>query len=316
MDLEQDSVKRWLTRLKTKADSPNTRRAYIRWLQKFCDFTGLNPDQLIKKRRMESGSDDVFIQRKAEEKLEQWFAILKDQYARNSCAQAHYAIRSFYRANYRELKPDSTPTAWPVKVKPPLTLEDLGKLVKSADMPMHKAYVLCQAQSGLAVSDLLRLVYGTSTGLQGDSIEKQLKDNTEYIHLKLLSGKEKSVGFFDTFFGRMATQALKEYLSNRDGLEPTSRIIPCTLQNVNDFLARLSRKAGLGWIVSSHVLRKFFSTTLKMSRVNDVGFNESLIEYWIGHSLGRVKGAYLVPPVNEQLRLYQLAEKRLEPCLT
>ena len=75
----------------------------------------------------------------------------------------------------------------------------------------------------------------------------------------------------------------------------------------------MSDKAGLDWKVSSHDLRKFFATNLKLARVNDPAFNETLIEYWQGHSLGKVKGAYFVPPVEEQLRLYKLAEQRLEP---
>lgn len=59
--------------------------------------------------------------------------------------------------------------------------------------------------------------------------------------------------------------------------------------------------------------RKFFNTQLTASRVNDPAFNDSLIEYWTGHSLGAVRGAYKAPSVEDQLRLYQMAEPRLEP---
>ena len=43
--------------------------------------------------------------------------------------------------------------------------------------------------------------------------------------------------------------------------------------------------------------------------------DETLVEYWQGHSLGKVRGAYFIPPVQEQLRLYKLAEQRLEPTI-
>jgi integrase len=170
---------------------------------------------------------------------------------------------------------------------------------------MHRAYTLCQAQSGLSVSDLLRVTYG--------DLEKQFENDADHIHLRLLRGKEKQLGFFDTFFGEMATEALKQYLLTRNGLEGPSRIFCCTARNVNSLLGRMSVRAGIGWRVSSHDLRKFFATSLKLARVNDPAFNETLVEYWQGHSLGKVRGAYFVPPVEEQLCLYKLAEKRLEP---
>ncbi len=52
---------------------------------------------------------------------------------------------------------------------------------------------------------------------------------------------------------------------------------------------------------------------MKTARVNDPRFNETLIEYWMSHKMGKVKRAYFVPPVEEQLRLYMMAEERLKP---
>ena len=169
---------------------------------------------------------------------------------------------------------------------------------------MHKAYVLCQAQSGLSVSDLLRVSYG--------DVAKQLQNGADHIHLRLLRGKEKQLGFFDTFFGRASVEALRQYLHTREEKE-SSRLFRCTARNVNSFLERMSEWAEISWRVSSHDLRKFFATSLKLARVNDPAFNESLVEYWLGHSLGKVRGAYFIPPVEEQLRLYKMAESRLEP---
>jgi integrase len=130
--------------------------------------------------------------------------------------------------------------------------------------------------------------------------------------LRLLRGKRRELGFFDTFFGKMASEALREHLKNplRENLKKQKRdlIFSCSLRNINDFLSRISTRAGLDWYVRSHDLRRYFNTNMKLS-----GVNESLVEYWIGHSLGGSKGAYLVPPVEEQLKVYKQAEKRLEP---
>jgi len=307
------SVNRWLTKLSKKSDSKHTRRNYLYWLRVFCDYADMTPDELVEEREKDLQQSDIFRRRRAEDRLDGWFANLNEtkssrtgrKYARNTVVAAYNAVRSFYKANYIELHVDEAPSTWPVKNKPGLTREELGRLLEATRQPMHKAYTLCQAQSGLSVSDLLRVNYG----VVADQIEK----GSDYIHLRLLRGKEKQLGWFDTFLGKMSVEALKKHLMTREGLKGSSRLFPCTARNVNSFLYRMSVRAGLGWSVSSHDLRKFFATNLKLARVNDPAFNETLIEYWQGHSLGKVKGAYFVPPVEEQLRLYKLAEPRLEP---
>jgi len=299
---EYKSVKRWITKLNKKSGSPNTRRTYLRWIRRFCEYVGMNPDELIAERREELKSDDDYIRHRAEDRLDAWFSELeRSGLKRSSCVQAYNAIRSFYKANRMKLEMDETPSSWTEKVKPGLTREDLGRLIEACRNLKHKAYILCQVQSGLGVSDLLNIKYG--------DVASQLNKDADYIHLRMLRGKEKQIGQFDTFFGKMATQALKEYLATRKNLKPSDRLFPITDRAVRKFLKTLSIRAGLDWIVSSHNLRKFFNTQMKLA-----GLNETLVEYWMGHSLGKVRGAYFVPPVEEQLRLYKQAEKWLEPA--
>ena len=124
------------------------------------------------------------------------------------------------------------PSSWTEKVKPGLTRDDLRRLIEACRNLRHKAYILCQAQSGLGVSDLLNVKYG--------DVASQLKKGADHIHLRLLRGKEKQIGQFDTFFGRMATQALKEYLATRKNLKPSDRLFPITDRAVRKFLRTLS----------------------------------------------------------------------------
>jgi site-specific recombinase XerD len=298
---EYESVKRWITRLNKRSGSPNTRRMYLYWLERFCRYSERSPDELIAERREDLRSGDDYVRHRTEDRLDAWFSELEGSgLSRNSCVQAYNAVRSFYKANRMELEMDETPSSWPSRIKPGLTREELGRLIEACRKHMRRAYVLCQAQSGLGVGDLLRITYG--------DVESQLKKDMDHIHLRLLRGKEKRLGQFDTFFGRMATQALKEYLKTRGDLNPQSRLFPITARAVNKFLRILSFRAGLDWIVSSHSLRKYFNTQMKMA-----GLNETLVEYWMGHSLGKTRGAYFLPPVEEQLRLYKQAEKWLEP---
>jgi len=41
--------------------------------------------------------------------------------------------------------------------------------------------------------------------------------------------------------------------------------------------------------ITSYNLRKFFNTYMKLS-----GVNESIVERWMGHSIGKVRSAYLI----------------------
>jgi len=47
---------------------------------------------------------------------------------------------------------------------------------------------------------------------------------------------------------------------------------------------------------------------MKLARLN-----ETFVEYWMGHAQVKFGERTFIPPVKEQLRLYKLAEGRLEP---
>jgi len=98
----------------------------------------MTPDELIEEREKEMGSSDRFMRRRAEERLDEWFAYLNEtgsartggKYARNTLVSAYNAVRGFYRANYVGLIIEDAPSAWPAKSKHGLMLEDLGRLLE------------------------------------------------------------------------------------------------------------------------------------------------------------------------------------------
>ena len=59
---------------------------------------------------------------------------------------------------------------------------------------------------------------------------------------------------------------------------------------------------------NSYGQRKYFNTWMKLARLN-----ETFVEYWMGHAQVKFGERTFIPPVKEQLRLYKLAEGRLEP---
>jgi len=309
-----ESTRRWLKRMnKRKSNgqaSMNTLKSYFRPMKLFCYYAGLNPDQLVAEREEDFLKKSRFERRRAEDRLDAWFAtLLEKNRAPGSNALSYYAVCSFYKANLMPLVVDVAPKNFPVKHKPTLTKNNLRDLLEEAEKPIHKALIFCQAQSGLGISDLLERQVG--------EVSKQFEAGAERLHFHLRRIKEEAVEF-DSFFGAGSTRMLKAYLESRENVALDEHLFPCTsidsgTKNFDDVLRRLSSKAGLDWDVSSHDLRKFFSNSLKTAHPGDPAFNNSLIEYWMGHSLPRTQGAYTAPTVEDQLRLYVLAEPRLDP---
>jgi hypothetical protein len=125
---DHESVKRWLTKLGKKSDSPNTRRLYLYALEEFCEYAGLNPDELIAERRRNLESRDEFTRRRVEDQLDEWFLHLTKtvsprtgkELSRNTCVSCYQAVRSFYKANRSKLEPEDPLASWVAKSKPGL----------------------------------------------------------------------------------------------------------------------------------------------------------------------------------------------------
>ena len=294
-----ESVKRWETRLNRKSGSLKTREAFFGWLSKFCVFANSDPDQLVSTRQDDLKSEDVFVRKRAEDLLDRWFSKLEkdDGYARGSCVQAYTSVRSFFKANHLPLEIGEPVQSWPVKEQREFTREYLRQLLDASRKDKQRALIMCQAQSGLGVSDLLSVTYA--------QVREQLDEGKDHIHLRLLRGKEKRLGYFDTFFGAQAVGHLRKYLGSRKDLRDEDRLFDVGLRGYNKLLSILSRRAGLPFIVSTHLLRKFFNTYMKL------GVGSDYVEFWMGHSLGGVKSAYMIGSPEAQLEKYKQAEPNI-----
>jgi integrase len=297
-----ESVARWHAKLKAKSGgwATSTSRVWDHYLELFCEKVAhKNPDELIAERREHMKSDDEFIRRQHEELVTKFILELqKDGAPPNTVNTAVAGIRSFYAANYLPLTTIETPRGISVRTVRIPTPEDLRKVCEAAD-PMTKAYVLCAKDCGMAISDMLRLSLDWTSPLYG-SLKQQLKDNRVPLHLHVV--REKTSITFNTFLGPDSMQSLKEW-------QPPSRLFPCTDKTIRNRLARASIKAKLGYVLQSHSLRKYFSTYLKLA-----GVNEALVEYWQGHSLGQVRGAYFMPQTEDAVlpRIEEMAKVYME----
>ena len=295
----QDSIRRMLTNISAKkgrAISESTRETYFIYIRRFCDFCGKTPDELIDERSKESRSDDEFTRRRHEEKLKEFINYLREEgYSSNTIATAVGAIKSLYRSNYHPLIEVNIPSGSPVREYKIPTKEELNQVIDSAYMPWHAAFMMLTKDCGISLQDMLALKMGDGSRIYG-SIKDQLKKGLVPIHINIT--REKTRFKYHTFLGEDSFELL-----NSDaifhGMPPNKRLFPYVDATIQDAMKTLGDK--LGWTsFTPYSLRKWFRTQLTLSDMN-----EALIETMMGHSLPKVKAAYLVPPPQKLIKLYE-----------
>jgi len=112
MNLSQyESISSFLSTVSVIAGSENTCDVYLHYMQRFCEYVSLNPDQLIAERQTDLKSDDALVKMRAEDRLDRWYVELgKKGLSRNTCALAFNAVRSFYKSNHMPLEVEETPS--------------------------------------------------------------------------------------------------------------------------------------------------------------------------------------------------------------
>ena len=294
MSLDQyESVQRWLDRLRAKSAGRKTStvRVFSHYLRMFCSrIAHKRPDELIAERRFHLKSDDELVRRKHEELVTKFILELQEQGASsNTVSTAVGAVRSFYNANYVPLVGLVVPRGIPVRSFRIPNRTELKTVCEAAD-PLTRTWILCQKDCGISIADLLRLSLDTPSPVYG-TVKQQLREGRVPVHLHIV--REKTATAYDTFLGEDAVEALNEWQPS------SSHIFPVIDKTVRNHLRRTSKTAKLGYRLLPHSIRKYFNTYMKLS-----GMNESLIEYLMGHSLGEVRGAYFVPPVEELAKVY------------
>jgi len=301
-----ESTRRWMNRLEARRKgSSSTQRVFLYYLARFCQFAKKNPDHLITERKQHLKADDESMRRKHEEQVEKFSTNLRQKNASpNTVATAVAAVCSFYKANYMPLVEVSVPAPYPVRQAKVPTPKELRAMVEICDDEkdiLAKAWILCQAESGMANIDLHKLELRSKSchSAEFGYIGSQLKDGTVPLHIHIIREKTMAsgLGWYDSFFGERAVEALNDHV---DFSKP--RLFDFSDRTIQLKLREISMKAGIATEkvpIRPYDLRKYFNTCLKLA-----GMNETIVEYMMGHSLGRVKGAYFVPPVVELRKVY------------
>jgi len=295
----QDSIKRMLTNISAKkgrAVSESTRETYFIYIQRFCDFCGMTPDELIAERAIDTRSEDIFVRRRHEEKLKEFADYLREEgYSSNTIATATGAVKSLYTSNYHPMIQVNIPSGRSEREYKIPTKEELAQVIDLAYMPWHGAFMTLTKDCGISLQDMLALKAIDGSPIYG-SIADQLKKGQVPIHLQIV--REKTKFKYSTFLGEDSFEVLNNTSIFPDLASYNKKLFPYADSTIQDAMKTLGDK--LEWkSFTPYSLRKWFRTQLTLSDMN-----EALIESMMGHSLGKVKEAYLVPPAQKLMEIY------------
>jgi len=227
------------------------------------------------------------------------------------------AIRGFYGVFdiYVKMK---LPKARVVNKKLNLTTMDVKTLVDHTRTPRDRAIILTMFQSGLDVATLCSL---------------KMKDVAEGIKsgktpFKLEVFREKAGVKYYTFLGKDSVNAIEAYLRDLKsrGFEPTlnsplfvklkrtgGKIRPLKTHLIQKLLRETAQRSelidkennGLDQNPSSpHALREAFGSIMSMKGVPD-----SLVDFWLGHTIGEMSEAYKKQRFEDAKRMYAERER-------
>jgi integrase len=335
--LEQYEVKKWL-----EGKNEGAKRVYLSALTAYIEFTNLTPEELIDEA--EKDRQKSTRQRgEPEHKTTTFFQWLTTDYIQKqqgrgnkrskhkkqlssnlACTYSH-AIKGFYRQNNFPLNV-KLPKAVKKKenFKLALRIPEIRKLIEVVTSIRDKAIILTLFQSGISINELCNLTYG--------DVRNGLQNNEKPLYLHIIRQKENVE--YETFLGTDAIEAIKSYLAQRvrdeeilDDDSPLFRIEFTTRKNGNKikkiyplliecFMRRAAFEAGL---VSKeklksadmnparpHALRTAFISILKLANMNN-----TLVEYFCGHSISPTEKAYMNFDVEELRKNYKQFEKYL-----
>ena len=278
----------------------------------FCEWLGESPDEILENRKRDLKSDDPRVQRRYESALKRFDAYLRDLgYSVSSRQVAWAAVSSFFEMNYvrLRLRRGDYPSGESVGRRA-ATREDILRLLNAAGNDKRlRALVLFLKDSGLRVSDVVRLKYG--------DIRKPFEAGEDFIPIRIVTKKNSILA--KTAIGPEAVQALREYLEQRR--RGTRRVPPekitddsplfrvrggdsraPTRSAVSSMMSYLISKAGLAGEINAHSLRKFTETRLEAA-----GVSPNWIDQILGHRPPGSRPAYSRPRDEELFEAYKQA---------
>jgi len=293
----------------TEGKAESTIYHYKSSLQKFCDFHGMNPRELINEAKNwnpEDSETSHLEENPADKRLKDWYKELREEISKSSAATYWRNVRAFYTkfgANVRV----ETPSATYKNERPDLEASDVRKIANAARSPRDRAMILTAFQGGMDPQEICRLDYGQAKhGIEnGESpvlVWKERKKSGVQHHAPLLKDAVEALRFY--LSQRRKKGELDDddpLFTSRGGSRITAQAIRKVMRGIRDRVAdqipEAQRVNSSINPLSLKYLRRAFGIACRKAKVDPV-----YKEYWMGH-VEPYNGAYSGQlPIEEQKR--------------
>jgi len=276
-----DSYKYWVDQL--EGTSAATKELYTIYFKKFCEFTGLTPDQLIElQRKAMEGNGDPRENQIVENKVRAWLASERVNKSNATRRAMLTAVRSFFILNQHPLKllrRDS-----PQGESEGSRIPEKDEVIRMADAAKwkYRAAVMFLKDSGLRISDVVRVKW------------EDFKDMGEgFWHFNIMTQKKQVQAC--AFIGPETTRLLEQFKTK------TGRVFKTAKDHMGDEVNALTQRASLEG-VTAHGLRKYFVTSMESARVPE--------QYYL-HMMGKKSSVYSEKRRSELFDAYKKAYPEL-----
>ncbi len=324
-----DCVNRWIKAVRRRGDRYSTKLAYLKWMSYFLRFVNLRADEdaelgkrltpperkeeLIAKIRHGLTPDELL--QLSNDSVSEKVQAFCDRYNETGKARtAHLALnylRSFFKHNGVErLNVEDYNWRKSRRMEYVPTKEEVYRITEHCDA-RAKAIILCAFQSGLRNAAIRAICHrDIKEQLETGKIPIRIHVNSEFRQRIPQACKEDAEYY--TFFGKEATQALKDYLEWRviekgkigenEPLftpyeafsQPKSRNSALSEDSPQRLIKRAARRARIrDWRhIRFHSLRKSFRAVLDAGYADGGQMAEDDKEYLMGHTLSSSKEPY------------------------
>ena len=289
-----DSVKRWLTKLRTRR---YTLECLRKGLKVHCQKTGKTPIQLIEERIEQQQSKDPRRRGKAEDTVLRIYHEIAERVP-GSAINYFRKMKSFYKHNYCPLS--CTDPGYAVqsatrdqRVLEKLTTEKIREICETATLE-GRLVILMAAESGGRIGAITDLTYGDIK----DDLESDFIPATIWLKHKI----RLAVAKYPSFICRDAVKLLRMILRHRNELRDNTPIFTISKHTIQNFLCDFSSG------IHAHIFRKRFQTILE-----DCGVPLNWVDRLLGHVPRGAQGStYSLPSIGRLREQYSKAISALE----
>lgn len=305
-----------------KSVSENSRQHYIYAMKKFCEFSGLMPNEIITLRVNELGNRIKNTSNIHDLILGFRLYLEKKGYAAKTINSLDGALRGFFTSilgkdakiiveNYYTTKKRNEKVIIP-------SLEELGRILDVCNIE-ERFRIIFLAQTGMRIQDALALKV---SNIQGELEIGKIPLTISYTPVKACDGIGKRI----TFLGIDGVEIMKAYFRLRKDLgEKFSNDSPLFVsrtkrgktaiqpEKINEMIRRISKKAA---IIDSSIectlkatsFRKFF-----IMQMQNCGVQNIVIDFFVGNAMPEIDRVFWSKRTEELRQIYGDNQQHLNP---